>query len=161
MSDVDEIVLVGGSTRIPKIREIIAAHFGKEPAHGINPDESVAFGAAVHGAVLGGINVHHSPVVIDTAPLTLGIETVGNVMAEIIPRNSAIPTRRSKIFSTAVDNQDTVSIQVYEGERPMTTMNNLLGKFDLTGIEPAPREWFQTNCYNYHFNYIEIIIHLY
>lgn len=137
--EIDEVVLVGGSTRIPKIQELVKTFLGKEPAKGINVDESIAYGAAVHAAVIGGVPMDNTPVIIDTAPLTLGIETVGNIMTPIIPRNTAIPARRAKIFSTAVDNQETVSVQVFEGERPVTSSNNLLGKFDLTGISPAAR----------------------
>lgn len=139
-AEIDEIVLVGGSTRIPKIQQLVKEFFGKEPAKGVNQDEAVAYGAAVQGAVLGGYTVNDDQVlVIDTAPLTLAIETVGNIMSAIIPRNSPIPVKRSQIFSTASDNQQTVTIAVFEGERPMTKDNNLLGKFDLTGIPPAQR----------------------
>jgi len=138
-AEIDEIVLVGGSTRIPKIQQLVKEFFGKEPAKGINQDEAVACGAAIQGAVLGGYTVEDGILVIDTAPLTLAIETVGNIMSPIIPRNMPIPVKRSQIFSTASDNQQTVTIAVYEGERPMTKDNNLLDKFDLTGIPPAPR----------------------
>jgi len=138
-TEIDEIVLVGGSTRIPKIQQLVKEFFGKEPAKGINQDEAVAYGAAIQGAVLGGYTVEDGILVIDTAPLTLAIETVGNIMSPIIPRNTPIPVKRSQIFSTASDNQQTVTIAVYEGERPMTKDNNLLDKFDLTGIPPAPR----------------------
>ena len=137
-SEIDEIVLVGGSTRIPKIQQMVKEFFGKEPAKGINQDEAVAYGAAIQGGVLGG-KMSEPPIVIDTAPLTLAIETVGNVMAPIIPRNTPIPVKRSKVFSTAADNQERVTIAIFEGERPMTKDNNLLDKFDLNGIPPAPR----------------------
>merc|ERR1739838_709556 len=137
--DIDEIVLVGGSTRIPKVQQLVKEYFnGKEPSKGINPDEAVAYGAAVQAGVLSGednVNV----VLLDVCPLTLGIETVGGVMTKLIGRNSVVPTKKSQIFSTAADNQQTVTIQVYEGERAMVKDNHHLGKFDLTGIPPAAR----------------------
>ncbi|KAG7448283.1 hsp70-like protein [Guyanagaster necrorhizus] len=135
--DIDEIVLVGGSTRIPKIQQMLKDYFGKEPSKGINPDEAVAYGAAIQGGILSGIE--KGAIVVDVCPLTLGIETTGGVMTKLIPRNAIIPTRKSQIFSTAADNQSRVFIQVFEGERGMTQDNDLLGKFELTGIPPAPR----------------------
>jgi len=139
-SEIDEIVLVGGSTRIPKIQQLVKNFFdGKEPSKGINPDEAVAYGAAIQGGVLSGEDQTSGIVLLDVCPLTLGIETVGGVMTKLIARNSVIPTKKSQIFSTAADNQPTVTIQVYEGERPMTKDNHLLGKFDITGVPPAPR----------------------
>merc|ERR1712151_1314819 len=138
--EIDEIVLVGGSTRIPKVQSLVKEFFnGKEPSKGINPDEAVAYGAAVQAGVLSGEQDTGGLVLLDVCPLTLGIETVGGIMSKIIPRNSVVPTKKSQIFSTAADNQETVSIQIYEGERPMTKDNHLLGKFDLTGIPPAAR----------------------
>ncbi|PKY39331.1 glucose-regulated protein [Rhizophagus irregularis] len=136
--DVHDIVLIGGSTRIPKVQQLLEEFFnGKKASKNINPDEAVAHGAAIQGGILSG--AAKKKLLIDVCPLTLGIETTGGVMTKLIPRNTVIPTKKSQIFSTAADNQPTVLIQVYEGERSMTKDNNLLGKFELTGIPPAPR----------------------
>ncbi|PYR72018.1 MAG: molecular chaperone DnaK [Acidobacteria bacterium] len=136
-SDIDEVVLVGGSTRIPKVQQIVRDLFGKEPHRGVNPDEVVAVGAAVQAGVLGG--EVKDVLLLDVTPLSLGIETLGSVFTKLIDRNTTIPTRKSEIFSTAADNQTSVEIHVLQGERPMARDNRTLGKFHLVGIPPAPR----------------------
>jgi molecular chaperone DnaK len=136
-SDIDEVVLVGGSTRIPKIQQLVKEYFGKEPHKGVNPDEVVAVGAAIQGGVLKG--EVKDVLLLDVTPLSLGIETLGGVMTTLIARNTTIPTRKSEIFSTATDNQTSVEVHVLQGERQMARDNRTLGRFQLVGLPPAPR----------------------
>jgi molecular chaperone DnaK len=136
-SDIDEVVLVGGTTRIPKVQQMVKELFGREPHKGVNPDEVVAVGAAIQAGVLGG--EVKDVLLLDVTPLSLGIETLGGVFTKLIDRNTTIPTRKSETFSTAADNQTSVEIHVLQGERPMARDNRTLGKFHLVGIPPAPR----------------------
>jgi molecular chaperone DnaK len=135
--DIDEVVLVGGQTRMPKVHEQVTQLFGKEPHKGVNPDEVVGVGAAIQGAVLTG-DVK-GVLLLDVTPLSLGVETLGGAATPLIPRNTTIPARKSEIFSTAADNQSSVEIHVVQGERPLARDNRTLGRFQLTGITPAPR----------------------
>lgn len=136
-SDIDDVILVGGQSRMPLVQQKVQAFFGKEPRKDVNPDEAVAMGAAIQGAVLSGDK--KDVLLLDVTPLTLGIETMGGVLTPIIEKNTMIPTKKSQVFSTAADNQPAVSIQVYQGERKIANQNKLLGNFDLTDIPPAPR----------------------
>ena len=137
VSDISDVILVGGQTRMPKVQEKVKAFFGKEPRKDVNPDEAVAVGAAIQGSVLSG--ERKDVLLLDVTPLSLGIETLGGVMTKMIPKNTTIPTKHSEVFSTADDNQPAVTVRVYQGEREMATGNKLLGEFNLEGIPPAPR----------------------
>jgi molecular chaperone DnaK len=134
---IDEVVLVGGSTRMPKVQQLVRDYFGREPHKGVNPDEVVAVGAAVQGGVLAG--EVKDVLLLDVTPLSLGIETLGGVMTTLIGRNTTIPSRKSEIFSTAADNQTSVEVHVLQGERPLARDNRTLGRFHLSGLPPAPR----------------------
>ncbi len=136
-ADIDEVILVGGQTRMPKVQEEVEKLFGKAPRKDVNPDEAVAVGAAIQGAVLGGDR--NDVLLLDVTPLSLGIETLGGVMAKLIEKNTTIPTKKSQTFSTAQDNQPAVTIKLYQGERELVQHNKLLGEFNLEGIAPAPR----------------------
>jgi len=136
-SDIDDVILVGGQTRMPKVQQVVRDFFGKEPRKDVNPDEAVAIGAAIQGGVLGG--EVKDVLLLDVTPLSLGIETLGGVMTKLIPKNTTIPTRATQVFSTAEDNQTAVTVHVLQGEREMAAGNKSLGRFDLTGIPPAPR----------------------
>ncbi len=137
--DIQEVLLVGGSTRIPAVQDAVEKFFGKKPNRSLNPDEVVSIGAGIQGAILGGDEKVSDVLLLDVTPLTLGIETLGEVMTTLIPRNTTIPTKKSQVFSTAADNQNAVTIRVLQGERPMARDNKDLGRFDLVGIPPAPR----------------------
>ncbi|MFB3845144.1 MAG: molecular chaperone DnaK [Candidatus Cloacimonadaceae bacterium] len=138
-SDINEVLMVGGSTRIPAVQDAVEKFFGKKPNYSLNPDEVVAIGAAIQGAILSGDEKVSDVLLLDVTPLSLGIETLGGVMTTLIERNTTIPTRKSQVFSTAADNQTAVTIHVLQGERPMAQDNKSLGRFDLVGIPPAPR----------------------
>ena len=136
-AEINEVVLVGGMTRMPKVQEVVKQLFGKEPHKGVNPDEVVAIGAAIQAGVLAG-DVK-DVLLLDVTPLSLGIETLGGVFTRLIDRNTTIPTKKSQVFSTAEDSQSAVTIRVFQGEREMAQDNKMLGQFDLVGLPPAPR----------------------
>merc|ERR1712100_950062 len=136
-SDIDEVILVGGSTRIPLVQQKVKELFGREPNRSVNPDEVVSMGAAIQGGILSG-DVK-DVLLLDVTPLSLGIETMGGIVHKLIPRNTTIPAKKSEVFSTAQDNQQAVDIQVFQGERQMARDNKRLGEFRLEGIDPAPR----------------------
>src|SRR5207253_376714 len=137
LSEIDDVILVGGMTRMPKVQDTVKEFFGREPRKDVNPDEAVAVGAAIQGQVLGGERT--DVLLMDVTPLSLGIETLGGVMTKMIEKNTTIPTKFSQVFSTADDNQAAVTIKVYQGEREIAAGNKLLGEFNLEGIPPAPR----------------------
>ena len=137
VGELNEVILVGGQTRMPAIQAAVKAYFGKEPNMSVNPDEVVAVGAAIQGGILGG-DVH-DVLLLDVIPLSLGIETMGGVATKLIEKNTTVPTQRSQVFSTAADNQTEVTIHITQGERPLAADNKSLGQFNLGGISPAPR----------------------
>src|SRR6185437_1238194 len=136
VSDIGEVILVGGQTRMPKVQDAVKDFFGKEPRKDVNPDEAVAVGAAIHGGVLGG--TVKDVLLLDVTPLSLGIETLGGVMTKLIEKNTTIPTKATQVFSTADDNQTAVTVHVLQGERERASANKSLARFDPAGIEPAP-----------------------